>query len=109
MFNKGKNSLVNNYRPITILSTITKIFEIIIHEHVSHHLKTKFNLRQHALIRSKPKTTNIVAYLDLIIPQVHSPPQVDAILVYCDFRNAFYLVPHALLLRKLDDFGLSPT
>jgi hypothetical protein len=37
---------------------------------------------------------------------VHSQHQVDAI--YFDFSKVFDLVLHALLLHKLEDFGLSP-
>jgi len=59
----------------------------------------KFNPRQHAVIKSKSTTTNLVAYLDFITPLVHSQLQVNAI--YFDFRNAFDLVPQPLLLRKL--------
>ena len=72
---------------------------MIIHEQVSHHWKSKFNPRQHALIKSKSTTTNLVANIDFITPLVHSQLQVNAISF--DFRNAFDLVPHPLLLRKL--------
>jgi hypothetical protein len=33
---KEKAALVNNYTPISILNTLSKIFEIIIREHVSN-------------------------------------------------------------------------
>ena len=97
---------MNIYRPITILNTFSKIFEIIINEHVSHYLKSKFNPRQHGIIISKSTTTNLVAYLDIITPLVHSQCQVNAI--YFDFSNSFDLVSHTLFLCKLNDFGLSP-
>ena len=45
IFKEGKTVIVNNYRLISIPNT-SKIIEIIIHEHVSHHLKSNFNTRQ---------------------------------------------------------------
>ena len=97
---------MNNYRPISILKTFSKIFEIIILQHVSHHFRSKFNPRQHGFIKSKSTSTKLVVYLYFITLLVHPQLQGDAI--YFDFSNSFDLVPYALLLRKLD-FGLSPT
>ena len=43
------------------------------------------------------------------IPLVHSQHHVDAFFFFFFFKksNALDLAPHSLLLRKLDDFGLS--
>jgi hypothetical protein len=61
---------------------------------------------QHGFIKSKFAFTHLVAYLDFITPLLHSQHQVDAI--YFDCSKVFNLVWHALLLHKLDDFGMSP-
>jgi len=74
------------------------------HEHVLHHLKSKFNLRQHGFIKYKSTTTNLFAYLDFFTPLFHSQRQIDDICF--DFSNVFDLVPHALLLLQLHDVGL---
>jgi hypothetical protein len=97
---------VNKYRPISILNTFSKIFEITIRQHVSHHFRSKFNPRQHGFIKSESTSTNLVAYLYFITVLVH--PQLQDDDIYYDFSNSFDPVPYALLLRKLD-FGLSPT
>ena len=69
-------------------------------------VKSKFNLRQHGFIKYNSTTTNLFAYLDFFTPLFHSHRQVDAI--YFDFSNVFDLIPHVLLLRELDDVGLTP-
>ena len=68
-------------------------------------MKYKFNLHQHGFIKSKSTSTNLVAYPDFITPLVHSQHKDDAF--YFNFSNTFNLVLYALLLQKLDDFGLS--
>ena len=98
---------MNYHRLITLLEAFSEKFEIIIIEHVSRHLKSKFNPHQHGSIKSKSTSTNLVAYLDSITRLVHTHPQVDAI--YFDFSNTFDAVSRAMLLRKLDGFRLPPT
>jgi hypothetical protein len=78
---------------------------MVIFEHVSHILKSKFNPRQHGFTKSKYTSTNLVGYLDFVSPLVHSLCHSHA--TYFDFNNAFHNVPHTLSLRKLGDFGLT--
>ncbi|PNF20040.1 hypothetical protein B7P43_G05817 [Cryptotermes secundus] len=102
---KGKSTSVSNYRPISLLSNFSKIFEFIVHEHVSHYLKSKISPYQHGFSKTKSTSTNLVTYIDFISPIVGSQRQADAI--YFDLSNAFDLVPHSLLLHKLSAAGLS--
>jgi hypothetical protein len=51
--------------------------------------------------------TNFVSYLYSITRLFHSHLQVNAICF--DFSNSLDPVSRAVLLRKLDGFGLSPT
>jgi hypothetical protein len=102
---KGNTPSVSNYRPISILNTFSKIFELAIHDHVSHYLKSKLNPYQHGFTKSKSTITNLVTYLDFITPLVSYQGQADAI--YFDLSSAFDLVPHTLLLQKVSAFGLT--
>ena len=105
IYKKGNSTIIANYRPISILNNFSKVFEIIICNHVSYYLQSKLNSCQHGFIKSRSTTSNLVNYLDYITPLVSSQRQVDAI--YFDFSSAFDLVSHNLLLNKLSSFGLS--
>jgi hypothetical protein len=65
----------------------------------------KLNPCQRGFTKFKSTTTNLVTYLDFITPLVGSQPQADTI--YFDLTSAFDLVPHTLLLHKLNALGFS--
>jgi hypothetical protein len=101
---KGKITSLNNCRPISFLSSFSKIFEFVIHDHVSHYLKYKISPYQHGFSKTKFISTKLVTYVEFFSALVGSQGQADAI--YFDLSNAFDLVPH-FLLHKLSAFGLS--
>jgi hypothetical protein len=104
-FKKGNSALVTNYRPISILNNFSKIFESVVHDHLSSNFKFKLHPSQHGFIKSKSTVTNLVTYLNDVLPSVCSQGQFDC--VYFDLSQAFDKVPHTLLLNKLNNFGLS--
>jgi hypothetical protein len=94
---------VINYRSISILNNISKVFEFIVHGHVSRYFKHKLNPCQHSFTKSKCTVTNLVTYLDFVTHLVCSQREVGA--VYFDFSSALDLVAHALLHHKLTAAG----
>jgi hypothetical protein len=78
---------------------------MIIHDHVSHYLKSKINPYQHSFSKTKSASTNLITFVDFITPLICSQRQADVI--YFDLSNAFDLVLHSLLLHKLSALGLS--
>jgi hypothetical protein len=53
---------MSNYRPISISSTFSKIYEFVIHGHVSNNLCPKFNLCERGFTKTKPTATHL-AYI----------------------------------------------
>jgi hypothetical protein len=63
---KRGNHTAVNYRPISILNNFSKLFEFIIHDHISHY--AKLNPNQHGFTRTKSTVTNLVTFLDFLTP-----------------------------------------
>ena len=100
-FEKSNSSFVSNYRPISLLNNVSKVFKFVVHSHMSHYFTSKLNPNQNGFVKMKSSTTNLVTNLDFISPLFSSQSQVDS--VYFDFSS----VPHSVLLHKLCAYGLS--
>jgi hypothetical protein len=88
-----------------MLLNFSEVSEFTIHDHVSYFFKSKLNSSQHGFIKSKSTVTNSVTFPDFVTPLFCSQGQTDSI--YFDFSNAFDILPHSLLLHKLNNYGLS--
>jgi hypothetical protein len=102
---KCNSSSVSNYRPISLLNNFSKVFEFLMHNHMSHYFKHKLNPSQPVFLKYKSTTTDLVTYLDFLLPLVSSQRQLDSI--HFDLSSAFDLVSHPILLHKLCAHGLS--
>lgn len=100
-------SNVKNYRPISLLPNFSKVFEKIIVNHISFHIKPLISPHQHGFLKGRSTSSNLVSFLEYAAPSVLSQRQLDT--VYFDLSRAFDVVPHQLLLKKLKKFGLSPS
>lgn len=99
-------SNVLNFRPISLLCNFSKIFEKIIIDHLRCHIKNSLSAHQHGFLSGRSTTTNLVSFLQFAAPNVLNHRQVDT--VYFDLSKAFDVVHHDLLIRKLEQIGLSP-
>jgi hypothetical protein len=94
--------IIDLYRFLIIFQ---KHLNLLYLDHVSSYFKSKLNICHHGFTKSKTTFTNLDTYLDFVTPIVRYRSQADAI--YFNLSSASGLVPHALLLHKLTDYGLS--
>jgi hypothetical protein len=72
IFKKGNRDLVGNYRSILILNNFSKFFGSVIYDHLSFYFKFKLYPNQHGFVKSKSSVTNLVSYLNDVLPSVSS-------------------------------------
>lgn len=95
---------VKNYRPISILSCLSKLFESLLYPHIFTHIKNYLTEFQHGFYKGRSVETNLVLAVSDIAREIDNGEQVDTI--YTDFSNAFDKVNHVVLLNKLAVFGI---
>ena len=107
IFKKGKRSLPQNYRPVSLTAIPLKIFEHILVSQIWNHLN-KYDIitsKQHGLRKGMSCETHLVeAIHDWTTTLNKGQGQADVILL--DFSKAFDTVPHQRLLQKLSKYGI---
>ena len=99
----GSNADIANYRPISILSVFSKIFERLIHDSILHQVKHFISDSQHGFVTKRSTTTNLVQMTELISDSLEQKGQIDV--VYTDFRKAFDTIDINITLKKLCALG----
>jgi len=103
---KGNRQDISNYRPISLLSHIAKIFEKLLHKKIYSQISKLISSKQHGFLPKKSTTTNLSIQMDHIINSIDNNSQID--IIYTDFSKAFDSVPHDLLIYKLVKYNFSP-
>ena len=104
VFKQGKRHLVSNYRPISLTSICCKMLEHIILHWLSTQLKRILSLNQHGFRSNLSCTTQLITvYHDLAS---YADKGLETHAVALDFRKAFDLVPHHILIQKLTAYGI---
>ncbi|XP_045454348.1 uncharacterized protein LOC123663726 [Melitaea cinxia] len=95
---------VRNYRGISKLSSIPKLFEKIVYDMIYPVLRPLLMSSQHGFINKRSTESNLCEFLDIVLNAMDSGHQVDVI--YTDYAKAFDKISHSLLIKKLEHIGI---
>ena len=104
--NKGSISEFCNYRPISMLSVFSKIFEKLIHQQISDFFD-KNNLFNNSQYGFRKKHSTVHALINAAENVYESIDKKHHTLgIFIDFSRAFDTVRHDILLHKLEHYGI---
>ncbi|CAB4002105.1 Hypothetical predicted protein [Paramuricea clavata] len=102
---KGVKEHVENYRPISLLSIVSKTLERCVLNHLYLRIQESVHSAQYGFISGRSTTSQLLSTLHKIGKDLDKGLQTDV--VFMDISKAFDTVDHSKLLQKLRDFGLS--
>ena len=103
---QGSKDDKSNYRPISILPVLSKVFEKHICESLYIHLKNNNMLHklQSGFRKSHSTDTALIHLIDQLLFSLDSNNVIG--LVFIDYRKAFDLINHDILLSKLRGYDI---
>jgi len=106
VYKSGDKNLVNNYRPISILTTMSKIYEKLMYKRLISFMNVNklLNNNQFGFRMGSSTSDAILEFLDNVYNSLSNKSVLIAI--FLDFSKAFDTVNHSILLKKLSHLGI---
>ena len=108
IFKKGNKSNPLNYRPISLTSSFSRLFESILHLKISNHLYSHslISSHQYGFLKNKSSCEQLLTCIhNWLCSAFNSKSNVNVI--YTDIAKAFDTVSHKKLVQTIKSFGVS--
>jgi exonuclease III len=97
VFKSGSKDNIENYRGISILSCVPKLFESIVNKLLFSRVKGCLSVNQHGFFKNRSIVSNLVEFSHKTIVAIESGLQMDC--AYTDFSKAFDILDHGIILK----------
>ena len=106
VYKKGEKKEMNNYRPISLLTAMSKILETIMFKRLEQHLESNSILNKEQFVFRKDVHIEnaIFSLTNNIVTSLNQRQQVGGI--FCDLTKAFDCANHTVFLNKLYYYGI---
>ena len=91
IFKSGNRSYVNNYRPISLLCSTSKVLERIIHNKCIDFVSSKISPNQFGFLANRSSLQRLLILVDNAYKEIDRRSQVD--IIYTDFKRLLTACP----------------
>ena len=108
IFKKGSKSSPGNYRPVSLTSSFSRLFELILNSKILQHLFSNDLMSPHqfGFLKGRSSCSQLLFCLQDWIDSFSNNCATHVI--YTDLAKAFDSISHPKLLSVLESYGLSP-
>ena len=101
----GLQVSVTNYRPVTLLSIVSKVLERCMYEPLEEQFSDQLSSSQHGFVKKRSVESNKLCFLNGV-QEALEENHGSVYALYIDFSKAFDNVPHSELLISVTRIGV---